>query len=429
MTDINVDGIRSRLNDELIPKRANIWNEMTALVPESGEMTAEDLETFDRAQEELEALDAEIERQSRLLKSASTAKAREEERTELLVAGKVVSSAQVAKDDAERNAEIFEKFLRYGMKGLNDEEQAHMQSRHLQLADTEVRAQGIAPASAGGYTVPEGFWNDIVEATKAFGGLVNAGVFSFTTGTGNDLPIPSNDDTSNVGALIGENTQVGEQDTAFGQKTMKAWIWTSKIIRVSLALLQDSAFDLPTFLARKMGERIGRAQAQYLIDGTGASEPEGILTNIATGHETGSTVLRYDDFVELEHSIDPTYRVTAEYVLSDDALRQVRLIKDKEGRPIWAPGMVAGVPSTINGFGYTIDNNMPEVAVGEIPVVFGDLSHYWVRNVLGVQTLRLDERYADYLQVGFLAFSRMDARPVDAGNNPYKGMEIGEGSG
>jgi len=429
LTTENVDGVRTRLNDELIPKRANIWDQMKELVPAEGGMSAEDAQTYDNAETELEEVDTEIARLERFLKANSANEAREEERTALLVDNRIVSSVQVAKDEAERQEITFDKWLRGGMKALDSEEQEFMQTRHMHLADAESRAQGTGAISgaAGGYTVPEGFWNQIVEATLAFGGIRNAGVFEFSTGTGNDLPIPSNDDTGNVGALITENTQVSEQDTAFGQKTMKAWIWTSKIIRVSLALLQDSAFDLPAFLARKLGERIGRAQAGYFITGTGSNQPEGILTNITTGHTTvatQTTSLTYDDFVNLEHSVDPTYRIRSEYVMSDDALRAARLIKDENGLPIWAPGMVTGVPSTVNGYAYTIDNNMPDVVASSKPIVFGDLSHYWVRSVLGVQTLRLDERYADFLQVGFLCFSRLDARPVDAGNDPYKSLTM-----
>lgn len=40
---------------------------------------------------------------------------------------------------------------------------------------------------------------------------------------------------------------------------------------------------------------------------------------------------------------------------------------------------------------------------------------YVIRDVTGVQLLRLEERYADFLQVGFLAFQRSDAKPQDAG--------------
>ena len=78
--------------------------------------------------------------------------------------------------------------------------------------------------------------------------------------------------------------------------------------------------------------------------------------------------------------------------------------------------------NSINGFRYTVDNNMPAATTGLKPVVFGDLSFYWIRDVLGIQMLRLDERFADSLQVAFLAHSRSDGRQVDAGDDPFKAL-------
>ncbi len=77
--------------------------------------------------------------------------------------------------------------------------------------------------------------------------------------------------------------------------------------------------------------------------------------------------------------------------------------------------MVGGVPSTINGHPYTVDNSMPALAAGATPAVFGDIKEaYLVRVVNGAQTLRLTERYADFLQVGFLGFQRLDGKVQNA---------------
>jgi HK97 family phage major capsid protein len=257
---------------------------------------------------------------------------------------------------------------------------------------------------------------------------VNAPITSISTDSGNDLPVPTSDDTGNVGELLTENTQAAEQDVTFGQKVLKAYVWSSKQVRVSYQLLQDSAIDMNAFLGRKLGERIGRAQAPYWISGTGVSQPEGILTGISTTTAGAAAALDYDDFVNIEHAVDPAYRNSPStgYVLSDDALKKTRLVKDLQDRPLWMPmamaGFEGGFPATINGFPYWVDVNLPAATTGLTPLVFGDLSYYWARDVVGVQLLRLTERYADFLQVGFLAFARADGRKVDAGNDPFRAL-------
>ncbi|MEO7836211.1 MAG: phage major capsid protein, partial [Acidimicrobiales bacterium] len=53
--------------------------------------------------------------------------------------------------------------------------------------------------------------------------------------------------------------------------------------------------------------------------------------------------------------------------------------------------------------------DMPAAAASVKSILFGDFrAAYIIRDVTGVQTLRLEERYADFLQVAFLLFQRSD---------------------
>ena len=327
-------------------------------------------------------------------------------------------------EDTEYN-EAFDQYLRRGFARMGPEQRDLLESRWVQH---EGRALGVGTGSGGGYTVPEGFVRKIKTARLKFGGLRKApGIDFIPTATGNDLPYPNADDTGNSGALLAEGSAAGEQDITFGQTVLKAFTWTSKIVRVSNLLLQDEDVNLDSWLAARLGERIGRAQAPYLITGTGTGQPEGIVTNAAVGFTTATgqmTTLIYDDFVEMEASIDDAYLENAVWVISPSAQKQLRLIKDTAERPIMfgahegAAG--AAMPQSILGRPFVVDASMATVAASNKPVLFGDLSNYAVRDVEGMQVLRLSERYAEYNQTAFLVFSRMDARPVDAGDSSYK---------
>jgi HK97 family phage major capsid protein len=82
--------------------------------------------------------------------------------------------------------------------------------------------------------------------------------------------------------------------------------------------------------------------------------------------------------------------------------------------------MAAGMPDTILGRPYTINQDMPAATAGLKSVLYGDFSNYHIRDAGNVILLRLEERYADALQVGFLAFLRSDGDLIDAGTNPVK---------
>ena len=55
---------------------------------------------------------------------------------------------------------------------------------------------------------------------------------------------------------------------------------------------------------------------------------------------------------------------------------------------------------------------VPEIGSGKKVILFGDLSFYWIGDRQGITFKRLNERYADLGQVGFLASKRVDGKLV-----------------
>lgn len=389
----------------LLEKRANAWEQAKEIKEtarsEGRDLTAEERGKWDAIVVDVESLSQQIEDEERSLRIDA-----------------VVSGAPVHLDDdtEDRSGEpsrdeqyraVFEQYVRRGMSGVNAAGQDL-------LEQNDTRAQGTAPDAAGGYLVPKEFNDRLIEVVKAYGGLyAEADILS--TSTGAAMQWPRVDDTNNKGEIVSENTQHTEQDITFSSLGLGAFTYSSKIVRVSRQLLQDSAVNLNQLIPRLLGARIGRALAEHLITGNGTTQPEGVLTG-TTQTLTGGTSLKitYKDLLALERAIDPAYRGTAKYMLSNGALGVLQELEDTMGRPIWAPSIAVGVPSTVNGRPYFIDTYLPAVAAGSKSVVYGDFkAGYLVRDVSGSEVLRLTERYADFLQVGFLGFHRYDAGVQD----------------
>ena len=312
----------------------------------------------------------------------------------------------------------FRQWLRGGMGNLDGAQQRMMRQYAASSAidPREQRALGIATGGAGGYTVPQGFLRKITEYQKLFGGVrANANVIQ--TAAGNALPWPAIDDTANVGAILAENTGMTQQDVAFTTKTLNAYMYTSLLVLVSYQLLEDTAFDLEANLGQWLGTRIGRIQNTHFTVGTGTGQPEGIQTNsvIGTTLATGNTTsVTYGGLIDLISSVDPAYRQggNAKFMMSDTALATVRKLTDSQNRPLWEPSVQAGYPDMLLGYPIVINQDMPVPAANAKSILFGDFTAgYIIRDVLGIQVTRLDERYADALQVGFFAFARADGKP------------------
>lgn len=397
-----------------LDKRASTWAQMqelrTRAETESRDLSAEERVSWDAAETDLTAASEDVERFERQARLDTV------QRADVVVADGTRGEPESGEDRAAAQEvayrEAFQAFTRRGMSGLDNEQRQLLMSNQ-----SEVRAGATSPGSAGGYFIPTETLAKITETMKAYGGLLGAANV-ITTGSGNPLNWPTSDDTANVGAILAENAQITEQDVALGQKTLGAYTYTSKLVRLSLQLLQDNAFNMDSWLVQKLGERIGRAVAAHLATGTGSSQPEGLFTNATagvTGGVSATAVITYNDLVDLQHSIDPAYRMGAQWAMSDTALKLVRKLADGQGRPLWEPSLQVGVPSSLLGAPVLIDNGIPVPAVAAKSIGYGDINAaYVVRQVAGGQMMRLEERYADYLQVGFFGFMRLDAKPDDA---------------
>jgi HK97 family phage major capsid protein len=288
----------------------------------------------------------------------------------------------------------------------------------------EYRAQGVATAGAGLATVPDELMRSIEVALLTFGGMRQAATV-LRTSTGAALPIPTVNDTAQSGVILDENTQVANQDVTFSQLVLDAYKYSSKQVLVSVELLQDSSVNLGQLLGQLLGERIGRITNNHFTLGTGTLQPRGIVVAATVGFtaptaDSQVTAWKYTSIVELEHSVDPAYRRGASFMMADSSLKKTKLIVDTTGRPLWAASIATGAPDTLMGYPIIINQDVAAMAANAKSVVFGDLSKYLIRDVLGVTLLRLEERFADFHQVAFLAFARMDGDLLNAGTNPVK---------
>lgn len=295
------------------------------------------------------------------------------------------------------------------------------------VRELEQRAQSVGTTTAGGFSVPEGFIAKVEQNLKLISpffaqaqqGLVASDIFRFIrTDKGNDLPMPTNDDTSNTGELLAENADAfaASTDLVFGQITLKAYKYNAKPMKVSNELLNDTGVDLEGLIAETLATRIGRIINTHFTTGDNTAKPQGIVTGAAAGKTTASgTAITFGEIIDLVHSVDAAYRrsPSCRFMLHDSVLAYLKktTVGASDGRPLWVPGFAYGAPDTIDGFPYLINNDMASsVAVNNVTMLFGDMSKYMIRQVNGYIVKRLNERFADFDQTAWLMFARFDGR-------------------
>jgi HK97 family phage major capsid protein len=288
----------------------------------------------------------------------------------------------------------------------------------------ELRAQGEGTGSTGGYLVPEGFRNKLVDKQKAYGGVASVAEV-ITTDSGNALPWSTVDDTANVGEIVAENgTFAAGADLVFGTASLGAYKYmagggSNLPLRVSVELLQDSAFDVQALVSSKLGDRIARIQATHLVTGTGSNQPQGITYGL-TGVEIAAdgSGVTYDDLIHFIHSVDPAYRASGcGWLFNDTMLETIKKIKDSHGDPIWRPAdadMATDLGGgTLLGYPVTIEQAFPTMTAASNTINWGAFGNfkegYVIRRVKDVQILVNPYNRMANGQVEFTAWARMDA--------------------
>lgn len=386
---------------EMKQKRNTIATDMRGLHEKIGEnpWTDEQRTQWSSMKNELDALDDKIGREEELRRHDQTFIDNQEEEQRQQQRDNAPENLQ-----SERRAAAFDKFLRQGFSELSAEERQ---------AVKELRAQGTSPDAKGGYTVPTQMLNKIVDAMKAYGGIASVAQILNTT-NGQDITWSTSDGTSEEGELLGENTETGEEDVSFGTATLGAKKLSSKIIKVSNELLQDSGVDIEAYLASRIGQRIGRGEAKYLVQGSGAGtplQPKGLSASVTgTVNTASASVFTWKEMNNLKHAIDPAYRGGPKFrwAFNDATLQLVEEMVDDQKRPLWLPDIAGGSPATILNIPYVIDQAIDNVAAGKKFIFLGDFDRFIVRRITYMTLKRLVERYAEYDQTAFLAFHRFD---------------------
>jgi HK97 family phage major capsid protein len=394
---------------QLRESRFKIVSDAQALISRD-DAGGEAIERFDAMMVEADALKAKIDRVEKA--DAATA-----EMSEIIAetAGRGRTSVFQEEDGLVREKRIITGLLRGGMNALNGADREIVAQRTFIPQNT---AMSTGTNSAGGYSIAPLFFPELQIAMKAQGGMRQAARV-ISTDTGASLPFPTLDDRSNVATIVSENTQITEDtELTFGQVSIGGYTYKSGVCLVSLQLINDSAFNFDEVVTQAIAGRMVRGQNAHFTTGSGSSQPFGIVTKAASGKvgTTGQTTsVIYNDLIDTLHAVDPVYRPGASWMLNDSSLKVIRKIVDGQSRPLWQAGLVDGAPDTLLGYPIVINQDVASMAANAKSILFGNMKSYIIRDVTtSLQLMVLRERYADFLQVGFISWMRSDGNLVSA---------------
>lgn len=377
--------------NELRTKRATLWNTMEGFLDthrtDKGVLSAEDDATYNNMEKELDALTTEIKRMER----------RDAIEAEL---NKPVGSPLTGKPEKQEPEKVGRASNAY-----KEDFDRHLRGKTLLH---NVLSEGTD--ADGGYLVPEEFERQIVK-TLDEANVIRSLAKVITTNSERKIPVAASHSTAQWTL---ENGAYTESNPTFGQKQIDAYKLTD-LIRVSQELLQDSAFDLESYIADEFARAFGIAEEQAFCVGTGTNQPTGIFT--ANGGTVGvtaaaTTAITADELISLVYALKSPYRRNAKFLMNDATVAAIRKLKDLNGAYMWQPSEQAGQPDRLLGYEIYTSPYVPTLAAGALAVAFGDFQNYWIADRAGRTVQRLNELYATNGQVGYVATERVDGKVI-----------------
>jgi HK97 family phage major capsid protein len=388
--------------DFLITKREGLVTRAQALVTQAETdqrtLTAEELTTHGDMLAQVEGIDATLQARDKQLAAEVAAAQPKAARAGQPVSGDSGGDARRAErpSSTEEYRGAFDTFIRSG------------------LVTPELRAHTVATDTAGGYLVPDEWANTIVRKLREFTYMRQyATVIQTSMGS---LNIPRE---TSIGTAAGTNEggAFNETEDVFGNIALTPFKMT-RLAKVSEELLADAMFDISAYLSNTFAEAFADKEEAWFVNGTGTTEPRGVLLDATVGKTASATnAITFDEVSDLYYSLKPAYRNRAVWMMNDAT--RLYLSKIKTGvasdlRYLWQQSLSDGPNATLFGRPVISASNMPTIATGKNVVAFGDLSYYWIADKPGIGVQRLNELYAASGLVGFRAFRRTDGALTQA---------------
>ena len=376
---------------ELREKRASLWEGAKAFLEShrdnDGKLSAEDAASYDKMEADVVALGKEIERMER----------------------QAAIDAELAKPTAEPIVNT-PKVAVPEKTGRASNAYAEDFGRHLRGRGLVHNVLSEGTDADGGYLVPEEFERQIV-TTLDEANVIRSLAKVITTSSERKIPVAS---SHSVAQWTPENGNYQESNPTFEQKQIDAYKLTD-LIRISQELLQDSAFNLESYIADQFARAFGIAEEQAFCTGTGIGQPTGIFTE--NGGQVGvttasATAITVDELISLIYSLKSPYRRNAKFLLNDSTISLIRKLKDGNGAYLWQPSVQAGQPDRLLGYEIYTSPYVPVVAAEALTVAFGDFNNYWIADRIGRTVQRLNELYATNGQIGYVATERVDGKVI-----------------
>lgn len=267
--------------------------------------------------------------------------------------------------------------------------------------DEELRADSNFTLSDNGAVIPKRILNRIFEEAKERCNVWNDSE-KFNIGGTLSLPMYDESDGTITMAYSDEFKKLTSTSGKFKSVDLKGFL-AGALTKVSKSLLNNSDFDLFTYIVGKMGEAIADFLEKELIHGT-----EGKITGLSDIDVVADSVTA-DNIITLQDSVKQTYQKNSKFIMNSKTKDKVRKLKDNNGQYYLVRDY------SRDGSDYTLLGKPVELtdALGDDEIIYGDMTGLKTKVTENASIEILREKFADEHAIGVVAWVEADSKLIE----------------
>ena len=273
----------------------------------------------------------------------------------------------------------------------------------------ENRADANLTVGKNGAIIPNTIAKKVIMTAYEMSGILNSATKYNTKGT-LSIPVYGADGETDVAmAYADEFVELESKIGKFSSIDLGNYL-AGALALLSKSLVSNTDIDLENKVIEIMALAVSRFMEKECLYGTDG-KVEG-LKGVTVEHKTASaSVITADDLIKLKNKVKKQYRKGAKWIMSNETLTAIELLKDGNDRFIFREDVNGEFDGYILGYPVEVSDNMAEIGAGAVPVYFGDYSGLAIKqrdDALEMQVLR--EKYATQHALGINAWLEFDAK-------------------
>lgn len=275
----------------------------------------------------------------------------------------------------------------------------------------EDRADVNLTVGANGAVIPSSIANKIIQKVYDI-----SPIYQLATryNIGGSLSIPYYDESAGTieMAYADEFAELESTSGKFGSIELKGFL-AGALSKVSKSLVNNSQFDLVSFVVGKMAEAIAKWIENQLLNGT-PNKVTGLSTVTQSITAAAATVLTADELIDVQEEVPDAFQGNAIWIMNKTTRKAIRKLKDGQGNYLLNKDATARWGYTLLGKDVYTSDNMSEMEAGKTAIYYGDMSGLAVKLAENVSIEILREKYATQHAIGVVGWIEIDSKVENA---------------